>query len=139
MSKLTGETLTDAQIQELQAWAQDTGITGEFVTAQEIRLCCLSALTAPMGSLRRANARARCAELLNARIARTAQRVSPFERDHQCEHLDGTVQCERLAAAWTISNGSGYIVGCKEHAQELLDEAVAEGNIYDLTVEGRTS
>lgn len=130
---LTGETVTDAQIHELMLWARDTGITGEQVTAQEILLCCKSALEAPMGSLRRSNARARCAELLNARAARKAQRVSPFEKDHQCEHLDGTVQCERLAAAWTIANGSGYIVGCTGHAQELLDEAVDEGNIYDTT------
>lgn len=132
---LTGESLTDEQIHDLMAWARDTGITGEFVTAQEIGLCCKSALEAPMGSLRRSNARARCAELLNARAARKAQRVSPFEKDHQCEHVEGTVQCERLAAAWTIANGSGYVTGCVGHAQELLDDAVDAGDIYDATKE----
>lgn len=71
--------------------------------------------------------------------AAKAQRVSPFEQDAQCEHCEGIVQCERLAAAWTIPNGSGYIVGCTKHAQELLDAAVAEGDIYDLTTEGHAS
>ena len=56
-------------------------------------------------------------------------RVSPYERDHQCEH-DGAT-CEKRAAAWTVKGGNGYIVACSEHAAQLVTDAVEAGEIVD--------
>lgn len=56
---LTAESITDEQIRELEeSLLAANGETYEV---------CLTAIRAPIGSLRRMQARARCAELLNAR------------------------------------------------------------------------
>lgn len=57
MTMLTADTITDEQIQELHD--DLTATNGETYEV------CITALRAPMGSLRRAQARARCAELIN--------------------------------------------------------------------------
>jgi hypothetical protein len=59
INMLTADTITDEQIQELEA--------SLLATNGETYEICLVALRAPLGSLRRVQARARCAELLNAR------------------------------------------------------------------------
>lgn len=56
---LTADSITDDQIRELEA--------SLLATNGETYEVCFIALRAPLGSLRRMQARARCAELINAR------------------------------------------------------------------------
>lgn len=58
--KFTADTITDTQIRELRAGEPADPMT-------ELAIDCAVALGAPIGSLRRVQARARCAEALNAR------------------------------------------------------------------------
>lgn len=39
--------------------------------------------------------------------------------------------CQKHPANYSIHNGSGYVTGCRDHAQELIDERVAAGDIYE--------
>jgi hypothetical protein len=62
MSMLTADSITDDQIRDLET---------ELLAANgETYEVCSVALKAPLGSLRRAQARARCAELINVRNGR---------------------------------------------------------------------
>jgi hypothetical protein len=38
--------------------------------------------------------------------------------------------CDRLPVNWSITRGSGYVTACMRHAQELIDQAVEGGDIY---------
>lgn len=57
---ITGESITDQQIREL-LWSADP------ITERETRAICSSALNSQCHESRRIEARARCAEILNAR------------------------------------------------------------------------
>lgn len=59
---LTGDTITDDQIRALRARLGSETYAGSSNDATD----CDVAIAAPIGSLRRAQARARCAEILNA-------------------------------------------------------------------------
>lgn len=66
-----------------------------------------------------------------------AIRVAPCERDNACEGFsdkDWPGRCERLAASYSIERGSGYVVACREHAQDLIDNAIEAGDIYQEPV-----
>lgn len=60
---LTADTITDEQIQTLRAQLGSETYAG----ASDDAVQCHVAVAAPLGSLRRITARARCAEILNAR------------------------------------------------------------------------
>lgn len=60
-SAVTADSITDELIEELRACA----LPGDHETI----MTCNTALRAPMGSLRRISARARCAEIINERRA----------------------------------------------------------------------
>lgn len=60
---LTGTTITDRQIRELRAWLGSETYAG----SDDDAVACEVAFAAPLGSLRRAQARARCAEILNTK------------------------------------------------------------------------
>lgn len=61
--KLTADSITDEQIHALRAHLGSETYGG----ASDDATACHVALAAPIGSLRRVQARARCAEILNAR------------------------------------------------------------------------
>ena len=61
--KLTADTITDDQIRALRARLGSETYAGSSDDAAD----CEIAIAAPIGSLRRVQARARCAEILNAR------------------------------------------------------------------------
>lgn len=60
---VTADTITEAQINEVRTWLGSETYQG----ATDDALDCHIALVAPLGSIRRIQARARCAEILNAR------------------------------------------------------------------------
>ncbi len=60
---LTADTITDDQIRALRAQLGSETYAGSSNDAAD----CEVAIAAPVGSLRRVQARARCAEILNAR------------------------------------------------------------------------
>ena len=60
---LTADTITDEQIRTLRAHLGSETYAGSSNDAAD----CEVAIAAPFGSLRRVQARARCAEILNAR------------------------------------------------------------------------
>lgn len=62
--KLTSDTITDEQIRALRAALGSETYAGSDDDAAD----CDAALAAPIGSLRRTMARARCVEILNARM-----------------------------------------------------------------------
>jgi hypothetical protein len=65
---LTADTITDEQIRELRRSVAATSADLDHDANHPVVICNV-ALAAPVGSLRRVQARARCAEILNARSA----------------------------------------------------------------------
>ena len=61
--KLTADNITDDQIRELRAHLGSE----TYAESSNDAAACEVAIAAPVGSLRRVQARARCAEILNAR------------------------------------------------------------------------
>lgn len=53
--------------------------------------------------------------------------VAKCDPGETCE----TPGCLKHPANYSIVNGSGYVTACRDHAQELIDERVEEGEIFN--------
>ncbi len=68
--KITSETITDEQIRELRAWAETRAFT-EAGSISQLCACAIGVLSPEVpGWKAKHEARARCAEILNARVER---------------------------------------------------------------------